>query len=256
MAGAVFLAGRGAILSGAGLVDLVVPSRIVDIISRKVTSIMIKMLPSDDTGSISILASEEIIGAISDSTVIAAGPGIRTHEGSRALIRKMILETDKPLILDADGLNCLALEGTDLLVQRKGLTVLTPHPGEMARLINTSAAEVQTKRVDTAVSFARKYSLIVVLKGSETVVTDGASFYINPTGNPGMAVGGIGDVLTGMIAGLCASTELDTYSAACAACWIHGTAGDLAAGKKGQISMTAEDILDCIPDAFLDYIGI
>jgi len=254
MAGAVVLAGRGAVRSGAGLTDCVVPERIGDIVSVKADPcLMVKTLPSADDGTFSSEASKSVLDTVLSSTVLAAGPGIRTSSGARFLINEIISETDAPLVLDADGLNCLALEGLDILEKRRAPAILTPHPGEMSRLVNMPAAEIQEHRVDTAVSFARTYSCVVVLKGAETVVADGETCYINPTGNPGMAAGGSGDVLTGIIAGILSSTALGPFEAACAGVWVHGTAGDLGAERKGRISLVPEDICEFIPNAFMKY---
>ena len=256
MAGAVVLAGQGALRSGAGLTDCVVPERIADIVSRKVpSSLMVKFLPSGEDGTFGEEACEKVMETVSASTILAAGPGMRTTPGACMLVSRLVSEAESPLVLDADGLNCLALEGAAILDQRKGPTVLTPHPGEMSRLANISVADVQSKRTETAVSFAEAYSAVVVLKGHGTVVADGESYYINNTGNPGMAVGGSGDVLTGIIAGILASSGLSPFEAACAGVWLHGTAGDLAALKKGEVSLAPEDICSSISDAFLKYIS-
>jgi NAD(P)H-hydrate epimerase len=171
---------------------------------------------------------------------------------TKELVRQLLPKIRKPLVLDADGLNALAEEV--LLLRRLPLPIiLTPHPGEMGRLAKLSAAEVQTDRERIAKEFATRYRVIVVLKGHETVV---ASFegtvYVNDTGNPGMASGGCGDVLTGMIAGLLAQ-RLAPFDAACLGVHLHGLAGDLAARERGEIGLIASDLADRIPLAIRQY---
>ena len=252
MAGAVYLAGKGALFSGAGLVELVVPERIIDIISIKITSCIAVGLMSGADGSFSTEAAAQVLSVEEKADVIALGPGIRTTEGACEVVRTAI-ETELPLVIDADGLNCLSIFGPEILKKRKTPSLLTPHPGEIARLLSREISDVQKDRVSAVKACCDKTGAVTVLKGHDTVVSDGERTYINPTGNPGMAVGGSGDVLTGIITGLLASCGFDPFDAACAGCWLHGAAGDIAAGEKGEISMTAEDILDNIPDAFKKY---
>lgn len=253
MAGAVVLAGHGTLLSGAGLVDLVVPERIVDIVSCKVTSQMVKTLSSNGGGVFSDFAYKQLDKVLKGNTVIAAGPGMRTGTGARNIIKRLLLGFDVPLIIDADGLNCLSILGINILKKRKAPVILTPHPGEMERVCGLDISTIQKDRVKTAVEFAKETGVVLVLKGNRTVVSDGTSYYVNKTGNPGMAVGGSGDVLTGIIAGLAGSSGLDAFSAACIGCYIHGEAGDSAARSKGEISMTAEDILENLSASFKKY---
>lgn len=254
MAGAVMLAGEAALRSGAGLVDCTVPERIADIVSSSAAhSLLINVLDSAEDGTFSEYAARNVLDAVSSSTVLAAGPGMGTSAGSRAVTKKVVSKAEIPLILDADGLNCCAAEGTEALKSRTGNTILTPHPGEMSRLTDKPVHEIQNKRLETAVRFASEYSSVVVLKGHRTVVTDGENYYINRTGNPGMAAGGSGDVLTGVIAGILASADLSPFEAACAGVWVHGTAGDLGAERRGEISLAPEDTLNFISGAFQKY---
>ncbi len=166
-------------------------------------------------------------------------------------MRYLIRETDKPLIIDADGLNVLVGQ-TDLLsLFGSRPVIITPHPGEFARLAGKDVAEVQADRVQLAAAMAAASEmLIVVLKGNETVVTDGHRYYLNKTGNPGMATGGTGDVLTGVIAALLAQ-KLPAFEAAQLGVFIHGLAGDIARDHHGEVGMIAGDIVDALPDAFV-----
>lgn len=250
MTGAVHLAGRGALLCGAGLVDLLVPERVVDIVASRVLSLMVRHAPSDRTGAFAAAAGRAVSRLTADATAVAVGPGMGTGRGARAVVTALLASRKGTLVIDADALNCLALDGCRFLAGTGAQVVLTPHPGEMARLTGMTIAEVQAERIKTATAFAARHRVVTVLKGHGTVVTDGSRYYVNPTGNPGMAVGGSGDVLTGMIAGLAAASGLALFEAACLGVHLHGHAGDIAARAKGQISMTAEDILDAIHLSF------
>jgi hydroxyethylthiazole kinase-like uncharacterized protein yjeF len=178
----------------------------------------------------------------------ALGPGIgRAPETVRAALR-LAEELPAPTVIDADGLYALGGH-TDVLQRSHGVRLLTPHPGEMARLVDDSIPSVQSDRTGVAVRFAAEHRVLLALKGAGTVVTDGERVYLNPTGNPGMATGGTGDVLTGLAAGLLCQ-GLEPFEALQLAVFVHGLAGDLAARRLGQLSMTAEDLLDCTPEAF------
>lgn len=253
MAGAVFLAGQGALRAGAGLVELVIPERIADILAGMVHCCMVRALPADPGGAFAPRPGRALRVALDAADVVAAGPGMGTGRGARGIVRHLVTRCARPLVLDADGLNCLALEGVHRLARRRGPTVITPHPGEMARLAGTDVRSIQTGRAAAAAAMARATGAVVVLKGRRTVVTDGGAVYTNATGNPGMATGGSGDVLTGVIAGLMASTGWGAFAAACAGCWVHGRAGDLAARAVGRISLTADDILEHLGAAFGAY---
>jgi hydroxyethylthiazole kinase-like uncharacterized protein yjeF len=184
-------------------------------------------------------------------TAIALGPGISTEPQVQEVIVKLIAETTLPLVIDADGITALASR-LDILKQRKGSVVLTPHPGEMARLAGTTTEQVQADRIGVSKAFATSYNSIIVLKGNRTVIaTPDQEVYINPTGNPGMASGGTGDVLTGMIGGLVAQ-GLPLLEAAKWGVFLHGLAGDLAAQEIGEIPLIASDIIDYLPDALAE----
>ena len=158
-----------------------------------------------------------------------------------------VLAGDNPLVLDADALNVL-VPIPDGLRNRKAPVVLTPHPGEFARLTGTTTAQVQANRMNTAIGFASRWNVVLVLKGQQTIVTDGGRVYVNSTGNPGMATGGTGDVLTGLTAAFVAQ-GMGAFEAAVLATWVHGRAGDLAAEAVGQTALCATDVLSHLPMA-------
>ncbi|MGP0068905.1 MAG: NAD(P)H-hydrate dehydratase, partial [Isosphaeraceae bacterium] len=214
MAGAAALCGAAALRSGAGLVRVATAAEVQPVVASFEPCYMTYPLPCDDAGLIDFGRSRPILhGLIAPASVVAVGPGLGQSEDTRKLVRFLLEETDKPLIVDADALNVLVGQ-TDLLGALKRPVVITPHPGEFGRLIGKEVAEVQADRVRLAAAMAGdSESLVVVLKGSGTVVTDGRRCYVNGTGNPGMASGGTGDVLTGVIAALVAQ-KLPAFEAA------------------------------------------
>jgi NAD(P)H-hydrate epimerase len=208
-------------------------------------------LPNDDDGRIDFAKARPAIEMLLESaTVVAVGPGLGQSDSIRALVQFLVESTDKPLVIDADGLNVLAGH-TEILASLTRPVILTPHPGEFARLAGIQVAEVQADREAHAVKLARLAEpLVVVLKGADTVVTDGGRIYVNTTGNPGMATGGAGDVLTGIITALLAQ-RAPGFEAAQLGVYAHGIAGDIARDHDGEIGMIAGDIVDAIPDAFM-----
>jgi NAD(P)H-hydrate epimerase len=179
--------------------------------------------------------------------VLACGPGLGQAPGVARALAPLLSRTDKPCVLDADGLNAFA--GRTEVFRRRGPLVITPHPGEFARLLGTTAAAVQADREALAARFAASFGVVVVLKGHDTVVTDGRRVSRNPTGNPGMATGGTGDVLTGLLAALLGQ-GVEPFAAAQLAVYLHGLAGDLARDQLGEPSLVATDLLDYLPRAF------
>lgn len=248
--GAAILAGHAAMRSGAGLVTLAVPASINNaVIRRKIPELM--TLPLPDAGKGVFIPSDlsPIKKFSAGCNVLLIGPGLGQTPGTRSLAVKLVREIKLPKVLDADGLNAFA--GRPELLRpagRYGL-VITPHPGEMSRLIGLKTVDVQSGRKQTAVDLARKYCITVVLKGYRTVVAgpDGRC-YINSTGNPGMATAGSGDVLAGMLTAFIGQ-GLDCFTAAKFAVYLHGLAGDMAAEEKTKISLIAGDIIDKIPQA-------
>ncbi|MBI4598073.1 MAG: NAD(P)H-hydrate dehydratase [Candidatus Omnitrophica bacterium] len=250
--GAAALCTMGALRVGAGLVTLGLPKSLHDPMVEKLTEAMLSPLPETSKGSLSLQAYAPILDLIEQRDVVAIGPGLSQHEETKELARRLAVKIVKPLVVDADGLNAMA-EDVDLLKKRLLPMIMTPHPGEMGRLAKLSAHDVQQDRERIAQEFAKKYRVVVVLKGHDTVIAnfDGTSV-INETGNPGMASGGIGDVLTGMIAGLLAQ-KLEPFDAARLGVYLHGLAGDLAAKDRGEIGLLASDLVDRIPQAIRQY---
>ena len=252
LSGAAALCTMGALRIGAGLVTLGIPKSLHDPMVEKLTEAMLKVLPETKDGSLSLQGLPEIVSTIERMDAVAIGPGLSQQTQTKELVRQLLPKIAKPLVLDADGLNALA-EEVGLLKKLTLPSILTPHPGEMGRLIRQSSDEIQRDRERTAKEFAKKYHVVVVLKGHGTVVAsfDGTS-YLNETGNPGMASGGFGDVLTGMITGLLGQ-KLSLFDAACLGVYLHGLAGDLAARERGEIGLLASDLLDRIPMAIRQY---
>jgi len=248
MTGAGCMAAVAAQRAGAGLVTLALPESLNPIAEAKLTSVMSWPLPEPGAPVIGERAADEILGSAPQFTAFAIGPGVGRARQTVGAMRKLVIGLPGPAVVDADALNALA-GATGLLREARGPRLLTPHPGEMARLLGAAAADVQADRSRTAARFAQGHGVLVALKGAGTVVTDGARTFVNPTGNPGMATGGTGDVLTGLAAGLLCQ-GLSQFDALRLAVFIHGLAGDLAARRKGMLSMIAEDVLDAVPGAF------
>ena len=249
MAGAAALAGMAALRGGAGLVRLAVPEPCLDTVAGFEASYMTVPLPADDAGRIAPEAFERLVELIEPATVVACGPGLGRSPGLDRLVARLYREVGKPMVFDADALNALATEPA-ALSHPGGPRVLTPHPGEFAGLIAKKLDGEE--RNDAAVELAARCGGVVVLKGHRTLVTDGSRRAINTTGNPGMATGGSGDVLTGLITAL-ACQGLEPFDAARLGVHLHGLAGDLAAEEIGQVSLVAGDLIQFISEAFWDY---
>ena len=234
--GAAALAAMGSLRCGGGLVYLGVPESIYAIEAVKLTEAIVLPLP-DHGGTLSVEAGDEILSRLSNMDVVLVGPGWGQSEGTLKALEVVMKHFSGPVVVDADGINLLARH-KDLLRRRQGITVLTPHPGEFSRL----APEYQ----QCPEEFAADYGCILLLKGHETLITDGNSSYRNTTGNPGMAVGGSGDVLAGMITALLAQ-GLQPLEAVAVGAWLHGAAGDLSARRLGQYAMLPTDILEDLP---------
>jgi NAD(P)H-hydrate epimerase len=211
--------------------------------------LMTEPLEETDEGTISLEARGHLVQLGDKMTVLAIGPGISRNPETSELVRKLVTESSKSIVLDADGLNAFEDRSAELNGTGKSL-VITPHPGEMARLMGCSIAEVQRDRIKTARDFAREHNLIVVLKGHRTLIAkpDG-EVWVNTTGNPGMATAGTGDVLTGITAGLIAQNPKHVFEAVIAAVHLHGVAGDVACEKTGEQSLIATDLIDALPGA-------
>lgn len=252
-AGSISLAANGALRGGAGLATFASPASVHATIAGLCPCATSISLECDSSGTVLPSCWRQIIKSQFD--VLAVGPGMGLGISQQLLVRAA-LEQDKPLVLDADGLNNLvAIDNWPSL--RNCQLVLTPHPGEFSRLTDKSVQEIQSNRQEQAALAASQWQeksstdhpLVLVLKGHHTVVCDGRRIFVNTTGNPGMASGGTGDVLTGMLAALIAQ-GLQPFEAACLAVHVHGLAGDLGAKDLGQVSLMATDMLDYIPKAF------
>ena len=237
--GAAYLSAMGALRSGAGLVFLGVPESIYAIEAIKLNEAVVFPLPDRD-GALSRESIGEIQRRLHQMDAMLLGCGLGLTADTEALVSWALKNVSCPLILDADGIT-LAAQHKDLLRGRTGITILTPHEGEFARL-----GYPARERQDIAAAAARELGCILVLKGHRTVITDGTRTYINPTGNPGMAVGGSGDVLAGIITALVGQGLAPLEASACG-CWLHGKAGDVCAKQLGQYGMLPTDMLDALP---------
>lgn len=249
LTGAAYLTSQAALLSGSGLVTLGIPKNLNAIMARKLVEVMTKPLPETRAQTLGQKAFPEIKKFSKNIDVLAIGPGLSQHKETQALIRKVVSAIDKPMVIDADGLNALAGHLNILLTTKNQelATIMTPHPGEMARLIGKTVKFVQKDRKKVAKDFVKKYNVTLVLKGHHTVVASPhKKIYINKTGNPGMASGGVGDVLTGIIASF-VGQGLSSFDAARIGVYVHGLTGDLAAKEKGQLSLTATVLLNKLP---------
>ena len=238
--GAAALAAMGALRCGAGLVYLAVPESIYQIEASKLLEPIVLPLPDVD-GHFSCTAVKAVCELLPKMDAVLVGPGIGQSVETRALTEAVLAHFNGPVILDADGINVMKLN-IDLLRDRTSPTVLTPHPGEFTGL----GGDLTNGRIPGAEALAKDLNAIVVLKGHETVITDGQTTFVNPTGNPGMAVGGSGDVLAGMITSLIGQ-GLDPLMAAASGAWLHGAAGDLCARDLGQYAMLPSDMLNYLP---------
>ena len=237
--GAAALAAMGALRSGAGLVYLGVPESIYAIEAVKLTEPIVFPL-FEKEGKLSQTAIPEILCSLETMDAVLIGPGLGQSEGTWAVTEAVLKNAKCPVVVDADGINVLAMH-MDVLRERHYTTILTPHLGEFKRL-----GGVGDHRLEEAEAFAREYGCILLLKGHETVITDGEESYVNHTGNPGMAVGGSGDVLAGIIVSLLGQKLAPLEAAACGA-WLHGAAGDLCAKQIGQYGMLPTDMVEVLP---------
>ncbi len=246
--GAAALCANAAKRIGTGLVTLGVPEQINPVVEPMVVEPMTVPLPQTASGSLSEEGLDHILALTGTRQALALGPGLGTEPDTRKLVTALVKQCPVPLIMDADAVNCVA-DNPDVLLSRTSPAVLTPHPGEMARLAGVSTSQVQADRPGTARRFAEKFNVILVLKGAQTLIAlpDGRLF-LCPAGNPGMATGGMGDVLTGMIAGLTAQ-GMSLENAAMAGVFIHGMCGDVLAEKIGGFGFLAGDMIQAIPEA-------
>ncbi|MGH7197368.1 MAG: NAD(P)H-hydrate dehydratase [Candidatus Omnitrophota bacterium] len=247
LSGAAKLASRAALVSGSGLVTLGVPQSLEGLMARALTEVMPLGLPETKGGALSPSAYGKIAGFIKKRKInaLAVGPGLSQDVRTGSLVRKLVKNAVVPVVLDADGLNSFR-KRVSLLRGRKTSLVLTPHQREFERLFGKPWPENEDARIRLAKKLSRFYDVVLLLKGHRTLVVHGDRVYVNKTGNPGMAKGGTGDVLTGIIASFIAQ-GLDPFSAAVWAVTVHGRAGDAAAKVKGQLGLVASDLIDHLP---------
>lgn len=263
MSGAACLAAAAALRSGAGLVTLAVPESLQPLVAASLNpSAMTLGLPEDGQGRLCRASLEPLAdyAGCRRVTTLVAGPGLGTGDELVAMLCSLFRDLSFPVILDADGLALLQKgrhpAGDDVLRALAGRLVITPHPGEFSRITGLTVAEIQAGRAEKARAYAAAHGIVCVLKGSGTVVTDGKETVVNATGNPGMARGGSGDVLSGVIGALAAQVaEPRLYNAAVAGVYLHGLAGDIAAAEKTQYGMLPTDVIECLPAAFRRVTG-
>jgi NAD(P)H-hydrate epimerase len=258
-AGAAAMAGFSALRAGAGLSTVATPKSVLATVAGFHPEIMTEPLPETEEGTISLRALESGSGldTLLERKTLAIGPGISRNSETAEFVRTMVKRSATSIVVDADGLN--AFEGAADKLNGRGRTlVITPHPGEMSRLTGLSIAEIQANRLEVARNFAREHDSIVVLKGHRTLIAGPTTaapdsiVWVNPTGNPGMATGGTGDILTGMVAGLIAQHPQHPLAATALAVYLHGLAGDLASESVGESSLVATDLVRFLPQAFAE----
>ncbi len=253
--GAALMAAKACLGTGAGLVTIGVPETLLDVFQVRVTEEMILPLPDKGDGTLSSDAAADILSFIKKRrTVLAIGPGLSNDNEIAALVKEILAGAKAPVVIDADGLNAIAGR-TGILKKCKASIVLTPHAGEMSRLLKQDSEVIEKDRIGTAVSFAKKTGICLVLKGAPAVTaTSEGDAFINSSGNPGMATAGSGDVLTGMISALLAQ-GLRPYKASVLGVYMHGMIGDIVAQEKGEHSLIASDIINAIPYVFRSIKG-
>ncbi|MBI4587288.1 MAG: NAD(P)H-hydrate dehydratase [Candidatus Rokubacteria bacterium] len=246
--GAAAMAGRAGLRSGAGLVTIACPVSQQPIVAALGMEPMTEPLAETPAQSLALKAKDRLLELAARVDAVALGPGISLDPETQSLARELVTEVERPMVVDADGLSALAGH-LDLLEHTRAARCLTPHPGEMARMLGLTVTEVQVNRIETVRAFCQRYGAFVALKGARTVIGGpGGMVFLNPTGNPGMASGGSGDVLTGM-AGAFLSRGMDPLQVLQAAVYLHGMAGDLARDEKGEEGLVAGDILEAVPAA-------
>jgi ADP-dependent NAD(P)H-hydrate dehydratase len=254
MSGAAVLCASAALRGGAGLVRLAVPEGILPIVAAANPCYTTAPLPQDVHGRLSGSALPELLELVRGNSVAELGPGLGQSAELGDMLAFVLEQTTTPLVLDADALNVLAGR-LGALRKHRGPIVLTPHPGEFARLLGCDIPTVQARRQELAADFAHTHGVVVILKGHGTIVTDGRRVYVNTTGNPGMATGGTGDVLGGLVAALLGQ-PLEPFAAAQLGVYLHGRAGDLAREQLGEVSLIASDLLEFLPRAFREHAGL
>ncbi len=255
MTGAVCLTALGALRTGAGIVTVAVPRSLNAIVEQKLTETITKPLPESDNGFLGRDSLESILESVQKADVIAIGPGMGVSVESETLLKELLPQLKIPVVLDADGLNLLSniiKNDKDFIKKLPKDIILTPHPGEMSRLADMSISDIQENRLKVAEKFSKDWNCNLVLKGAKTIISSPSNrTYLNITGNPGMATGGSGDVLTGIISSF-VGQGYNCLTSSAMGVFIHGFAADIAAGVKGEYSLTAGDIVEYLPRVLMD----
>lgn len=250
MAGAAIMAGKAALRCGIGLLKIAVPKSIYPVCATNILESVYYPLEETSNGVISSKNTDFLLEMCEKSSAVVIGCGLSVCDDTKNLVQSVITNCEKPLVIDADALNCICNK-PEILKNLKAPAIITPHPGEMARLLHSTPKTVNSNRENTAIDFAKKFGVVTVLKGAgTTIASPDGEVYINHTGNSGMATGGSGDVLSGIIGSLLAQGA-SPINAAAAGVFLHGTIGDLVAEKLGKISMLPTDMIDMIPTAYL-----
>ncbi|MBU1194323.1 MAG: NAD(P)H-hydrate dehydratase [Proteobacteria bacterium] len=252
--GAAALCSNAAMRCGTGKVTLGIAKSLNPILETMVIEPMTYPLPEKnrvsekDKGYLSDSCLDEILALLKDKQAMAIGPGLGTHKSTQSLVKQLIEKSPVPMVIDADAINCI-VDDPGILNKKQAPAILTPHPGEMARLCNKTTGQIQANRITIASGFAAEHDVTLVLKGAQTIIAlpDGRSF-ICPTGNPGLASGGTGDVLTGIISGFCAQ-GFSMEDAGCAGVYIHGMSADILSDKMGRVGFIASDLIQQIPES-------
>jgi NAD(P)H-hydrate epimerase len=244
--GAGAMAGLGAARAGAGLVTLAVPASLHDLMELKLTEVMTEPLPETSEQTVAATAMRRLRTLLEGKQALALGPGLSTQKETQRVVLQLVASTQCPLVLDADAVNCLA-GSLGVLAKAKAPVILTPHPGEMGRLLGCGPGKIQGQRLEVAQRFSKKYGVILLLKGARSLISDPEGrLAINSSGNPALASGGTGDVLTGLIAGFLAQ-GFSPFDATCLATYCHGRAADRLEVRLGDRGMLATDLLEEIP---------
>lgn len=248
MAGACILSSLSALKSGVGLLKVALPSSIYPIVASSVFEAVFLPVKDSDSGTVDESSLDFLLDSAKSCSAVMLGCGLKMCDETTHFVREFVTANTKPLLIDADGINALA-GNINILKSVSSDVVLTPHPKEMSRLTSLSVEYIVQNRVEVAESFAKEFGVTVVLKGKDTVVTNGVDTFINPTGNAGMAKGGSGDVLSGIIGSLMAQ-GVSVFEASCCGVFIHGLSGDLASKELSKASMLPSDIVNFLPQVF------
>lgn len=251
MCGASVISAKSALKTGVGLLKCVFPKSIYPVMTSHLTQPLFSPMSENEDKTLSMGSLTHILKELTWADSVVLGCGIGNNDDTQVLTNQIIRECDVPIVLDADGINCI-LPNIDILREAHSDVVITPHPAEMARLVNENTAYVQRNRIAVAKAFANEYGCIVVLKGANTVVTNGDDVFVNTTGNAGMAMGGTGDMLAGMIGSFIAQ-GMDSFNSAICAVYIHGLCGDITAQELSQRGMTVDDMLELLPALLSEF---